>query len=171
MIKVYTRNLLLLALFILPINNITRAQDEKFKAIFIYNFTRYINWPSKPGDFIITVLGNDAIKGEMESIAAKKMVGNTKIKVVSASTFSEIDNCQIIYVSRGKIGMLSDVVQKAKELNILIITDKPNACSSGSGINFISNDGKLTFEISKQNIENCSLQINSTLLSLGKAVN
>ncbi len=171
MIKLCIRRLLLFSLFVLFLANTTNAQEEKFKAIFIYNFTRYINWPAKPGDFIITVLGNDAITGEMESIATKKMVGNSKIRVVSVKTSSEIENCQIVYVSNGKFDMLPQVIQKAKELNILVITDKPNACSSGSGINFINNGGKLTFEISKQNIENCSLQINSTLLSLGKAVN
>jgi hypothetical protein len=171
MIKVYFRQFFLLCLIMFSITNSIRAQEEKFKAIFIYNFTRYINWPAKQGDFTITVLGNDAILSEIESIAEKKMVGNSKIKVVTASSAADIESCQIIYIARGKSELLSQIAQKAKELNILIVTDKPNSCASGAGINFINNGGKLTFEISKQNIENCNLQINSTLLSLGKVVN
>jgi hypothetical protein len=171
MIKVYIRQFLLLCLVLFAFTNKIKAQEEKFKAIFIYNFTKYINWPPKPGDFIITVLGNDAITGEIESIATKKTVGNSKIKVNTISSASDIGNCHIIYVSGGKADLLQQVAQKARELNILFITDKQNACSLGADINFINNGGKLTFEISKQNIENCGLQINSTLLSLGKAVN
>jgi hypothetical protein len=171
MIKIYIRQFLLLCLVLFAFTNKIKAQEEKFKAIFIYNFTKYINWPSKPGDFIITVLGNDAIVGEIESIATKKTIGNLKIKVITINSPSDIGNCHIIYVSRGNADVLSKVAQKARELNILLITDKQNACSLGADINFINNGGKLTFEISKQNIENCGLQINSALLSLGKAVN
>jgi hypothetical protein len=54
-----------------------KAQDEKFKAIFIYNFTKYINWPASEGDFVINVLGDEAITREMGEIATKKTVGNS----------------------------------------------------------------------------------------------
>jgi hypothetical protein len=171
MIKVYIRQFLLFGLVLFAFTNRSQAQEEKFKAIFIYNFTKYINWPPKSGDFVITVLGSDPITGEIESLATKKTVGNSKIRVNKVNSPSDIGNCHIIYVSGGKPEILSQVAQKAKEFNILMITDKQNACSLGAGINFINNGGKLTFEISKQNIENCGLQINSTLLSLGKAVN
>jgi len=171
MIKISLRQLLLLFLIIFSMTDRIKAQDEKFKAIFIYNFTRYINWPVKTDEFVVTILGNDPIKGEMESIAAKKMVGNEKIRVISINSISELGNCQIVYIARNKSDLLTQVALKAKEFNILIITDKSNACSLGAGINFVSSGGKLTFEISKQNIENCNLQINSALLSLGKLVN
>jgi hypothetical protein len=171
MIKLYFRHLILLFLVVFINSNGIKAQDEKFKAIFIYNFTRYINWPAKSGDFIVTILGNDPIAGEIESIASKKLVGNSKIKVISINSPSELGNCQIVYVVKITSDVMAQVLQKAKESNILIITEKQNACSLGAGINFVSAGGKLTFEISKQNIENCSLQINSALLSLGKVVN
>jgi hypothetical protein len=171
MTKAHVRQYLLLFLIFVSTANRIKAQEEKFKAIFIYNFTRYINWPIKSGDFVVTVLGNDPITGEMESIATKKMVGNSKIRIVTINSPSELGNCQIVYVVKSNSDVMAQVVKKAKESNILIITDKQNACLLGAGINFIENGGKLTFEISKQNIESCSLQVNSALLSLGKVLN
>lgn len=144
-----------------------KAQDERFKAIFIYNFTKYINWPANQGDFIINVLGNDRIIAEMSEIATKKMVGTSKIDIVKILSPSEIKHCQIVFISSSKMDMLSEVIQIARTKNILVITEKVNACKGGSCINFLSRDGKLTFEISKSNFETCGLQVSIDLLKLG----
>jgi len=71
----------LLIFLLLGVAGNVNAQDEKFKAIFIYNFTKYVNWPQIEGSFIISILGNSAITGEIESIAAKKTVGISAIEI------------------------------------------------------------------------------------------
>jgi hypothetical protein len=145
----------------------THAQDAKFKAIFVYNFAKYINWPAKGGGFVITILGNGDIVSEIEGIASKKMIGNSPIETKRVNSPDEIPNCQIVFVTAGKTSMLPQLTQMAKEKNILLITEKPDACASGSGINFVIKDGKLTFEMSKPNIESCGLEISTDLLKLG----
>jgi hypothetical protein len=145
------------------------AQDEKFKAIFIYNFTKYINWPASDGDFVINILGDDIIIKELANIATKKTVGNSKIIVKKILGPSDISVCQILYIDEGKTDILSEIFQIAKRNNILLISDKTNSCKSGAGINFLSKDGKLTFEISKTNIELCGLEVSSDLIKLGQA--
>jgi hypothetical protein len=147
------------------------AQDEKFKAIFIYNFTKYVNWPQKPGNFVITVVGNDPITAEIQNIASKKTVGTTKIEVKNAKTPADITNCHILYVPEGKTETLAPFVAKAKEMNILMVTDNKDACHHGSCINFIDNGGKITFEISRSNIENNGLKVSGDLMQLGVSVN
>jgi hypothetical protein len=145
------------------------AQDEKFKAIFIYNFTKYINWPASDGDFVINILGDDNIIKELANIATKKTVGNSNIIVKKILGPQEINVCHILYIAGGKSDFLSEIFQIAKKKNILVITEKSNSCRSGACINFLSKDGKLTFEISKTNIELCGLEVSSNLLNLGQA--
>jgi hypothetical protein len=147
------------------------AQEEKFKAIFIYNFTKHVSWPVRPGNFIISVLGNDDIIPEIEGIASKRMVGNLKIEVNKVNTPADIANCNIIFIPQGKSNMIAQVVEKAIARNILVITEKQNACSLGSDINFVSNGGKITFEISKANIEKYGLKVSGDLIQLGIPVN
>jgi hypothetical protein len=149
-------------------NATSNAQDEKFKAIFIYNFTKYINWPSSEGDFVINVLGDDAISREIGEIATKKTVGNSKIRVSKILVPSDIKECKILYITAGKTDLLGEIFLIAKKNNILVITEKTNSCKNGSCINFLNKDGKLTFEISKANINMCGLEISSDLLKLGQ---
>ena len=46
-----------------------KAQDEKFKALFMYNFTKYIEWPQskQTGDFVIGVVGGSPIIDELNA--------------------------------------------------------------------------------------------------------
>lgn len=105
--------------FFLLATNTAQAQDERFKAIFIYNFTKYINWPAKQGNFIICVLGNDDILPEIQSIASKKMVGTATIEVIKVNSTSEIQNCNIIYVPQNKSEYLPRLFKRQKMRNFL----------------------------------------------------
>lgn len=146
------------------------AQDEKLKAIFVYNFTKYINWPTVEGSFIITVLGSSSIITELKSISTKKMVGNSIIEIKNTANVTEVSRCQILYITAAKTSSLSQLLNLAAANNILIITEKPDACESGSGINFINTAGKVGFEISRKNLEKSGLSVSTDLLRLGTVV-
>ena len=162
---------ILLLLLIIGISGISKAQDEKFKAIFVYNFTKYVNWPQIQGNFIICIIGNSSIIEEIESIASKKTVGFSKIEIIQTNSINEIGKCHILYVTANKTSFLPQLFQKSKDGNFLLVSEKQNACASGAGINFKSLNGKLVFEISKSNIESCGLQVSNALLKMGTPVN
>jgi hypothetical protein len=146
------------------------GQNEKFKALFIYNFTKYIEWPTTNTDkvFTITVLGDSPIKSELESISQLKKIGNASIEVKTVATIAEIGNAHVIYVPPQKKKFIPDLATQCAGKPILIITDE----AQGSfGINFIEIDQKQSFQISKSRIEAHKLKVNSALLSLGIVVN
>ena len=75
---------------VVSVNLPVKSQDEKLKAIFVYNFTKYVNWPTRSGNFVITVLGKSPISTEILSIASKKTVGNSPIEVKVVNTPEEV---------------------------------------------------------------------------------
>jgi hypothetical protein len=165
--------LLRLSLFLVLVfsaNLPAKSQDEKLKAIFVYNFTKYVNWPQRSGNFVITVIGKSPIYAEIMSIASKKNVGNSVIEVRTVNVPEEVTESQIVYIPTSKNNALSVIKEKALERHFLIITEKPDACKAGSCINFVNKDGRLSFEISKINMESYGLGISSDLLKLGTVV-
>jgi hypothetical protein len=161
---------ILVLLFLLLVIQNTRAQDEKLKAIFVYNFTKYINWPEISENFVITVMGSSSIIAELKSIAMKKMVGNSPIVISIINSPAELTNCNILYLTSTKNSYLPQLFELAKSKNILIISEKKDACSLGAGINFIDAAGKVGFELSKSNLEKCGLSVSTDLLRLGKVL-
>lgn len=164
--------LLLLVLFFFK-SEFSMGQNEKFKALFIFNFTKYIDWPEsyKQGDFVIGVLGNSPIISELEIVSSKKKVGLQNIAVKQFSNPAQITKCHILYIPTYKSENLRTVLTGLQNMNTLVVTDGQNMVQQGAGINFVETAGKQGFEIKKQNIESKGLKVSGNLLSLGTVVN
>ena len=149
------------------------AQNEKFKALFLYNFTKYIEWPAalRQGDFIIGVLGNTPMTKELVTIAGKQKVGAQNISVKTFITVDEIDNCNILFIPAGRSSQISLVVSKLGNKSVLIITDKDGLARQGACINYVMDGDKLKYEVNKSNIEKKGLTVSNSLLALGIVVN
>lgn len=162
--------LLLLMLFFTSIA--VKGQNEKFKALFLYNFTKYIEWPAnmQGGDFVIGVLGNSPIKKELDIIASKKTIGTQPIKVKVFNSINDIGSCHVLFIPPGKSSTLAEVNKKISGKGILVITDKPGLAKKGAGINYVLKDGHQDFEINKSTIKQQNLKVNSSLFALGTVV-
>lgn len=150
----------------------TFGQDEKFKALFMYNFTKNIDWPSgmKSGNFVIGVLGESSIAKEMKIIGEKKKIGNQNLVVISYKNVNEIGDCHIVFVSAGKCKDFSSLLTKCSVKNILIISEKEGAIQMGAGINYVKDGNKIKFEINPKNIEKYGLKVSTSLIQLGMIV-
>ena len=61
----------------------------KIKAVYLYNFSKYIDWPEdyKSGSFVVTVLGaSSSLLTELDKMATQKKLGNQEISVKSISS-------------------------------------------------------------------------------------
>jgi hypothetical protein len=150
----------------------TRAQDEKFKALFMYNFTKYIEWPQikQTGDFVIGVLGNSAIVDELNAIAERKTVGSQNIKVKQVSTNDELTKLHILFVPESQSGQVDALADKIKGKGVVLITDKPGFAKTKSGINYINEGGKQKFEVSNKHLSEEGVKVSAQLLTLGNPV-
>jgi len=167
--KHFMKKLIMLSFFVLILLKISSAQSEKFKAIFIYNFAKNIEWPTslRQGDLMIAIIGNNAIERELKIIAESKRIGTQTIKIVSYNNLSELSICHILYLPPNKSSLLPQAIALNTLKNTLIVTDKDGLALEGAGINFVMNGNKINFEINKKNIENKGLKITNSLLELG----
>ena len=138
--------------------------NAHLKVIFIYSFTKYIEWPaeSKLGNFVVGVFGtNPVLLGELNKMASSKTVVSQKIEIKTISSATDASKCQIVYILPDNSGQLNEVVTKVKGSNTLIVTEKTGLSKQGAGINFVFVDDKLKFELNKPNIENHNLKVAS----------
>ena len=119
------------------------AQDvnSKIKAIFIYNFTKYIEWPEnqKQGDFVIGVLGNsnpNLIK-ELDKMATLSKIGSRGFVVKIYNSVEEITKCQLLFITAEKSNLITAAVQKVAKNNTLVIGENTGQIKKGAVINFV----------------------------------
>jgi hypothetical protein len=151
------------------------AQNINYKlaSLYVYNFTKYIDWPAKEKKdfFIIGIFGETPAYDEFKKMAnAKKEVSGKKIVVEKIATIKELDGCDIIYIPVTQSHRLKEIKESLGINPILIITEKPGMAHKGAGINLFldeDDDNKLKFELNKKAIESGGLHVSSQLLNLG----
>jgi hypothetical protein len=153
-------------------SNFILAQNEKFKAIYMYNFIRNINWPEQiqKGNFIIGVLGGSPMKQELDAIAQRMKIGNQNLVIKNFNSVEKMEFCHILYIPPKRSSFLEAAITKFKGKYTLIITDKAGMAQQGAGINFIMDGNKILFEINRKSIEGQGLKISGSLIDLGKVV-
>jgi hypothetical protein len=172
--KVSNMKKLFLFLVVIFIFHLSYSQTEipKAQSIFIYNFTRLVEWPEayKTGDFIIGVFGNSEIFGELESYTAGKKVVMQNIVIKKFKDLTEIDKCNILFVSYNKSGALSDILKKTESNPTLVIGERKNIMNEGAGIGFVLVDDKLKFELNLSSSTRNGLKINTKLQEMAMTV-
>lgn len=145
------------------------AQKERFKALFIFNFTKNIEWPTnaKTNQFVIVVIGNSELITELETIAQTQKVGNLPIKVVNYISLDNLNGCNLVYLAPSKSGMLQSLLTNLSGKPSLVVSDGKSLAVKGAGISFVQDGDKLKFEVSRKNIEKQGLKSSSALANLG----
>jgi hypothetical protein len=147
------------------------AQEANYKlhAGLLYHFTKHIEWPSnkQSGDFVIGVLGNASLTAAVEEMAKNRTVGNQKITVIQVKNADEANRCHIVYVQKFQNSQFNAVHPKAKSAHVLLITENEEGGKRGAGINFITIDEKLKFELNKGAIEESGLKVSNELVKSG----
>src|SRR6187399_875019 len=108
-----TKILLLLAAFVFASFSTDPSNPEgneyQIKAMFVFNFTKYVEWPEVKSDFFtIGVIGESEIIEPLERISIQKKVGDKKIVVKELSPETE-EYCQIIIVSKSRLNKLEQI--------------------------------------------------------------
>jgi len=118
------------------------------------------------GDFDILVLGDSPITPELKKMADLKKVGDRAIKVYHIKEAAEIRKCNILFIPADKSQQLPDILTKVGTSSILVVTEQEGLGAKGSGINFITKEGKLAFEMNQAAMAKQKLKASTELTRL-----
>jgi len=157
------------SILMMSVCSLALAQNYKLHPLFIYSFSRYIEWPEAytQGNFEIVVLGESPITEELLTMAKMKKIGERPIVVTRINTLSEIKKCNVLFVPAAESKkQMKEILQKVGTQSILVITESAGMAQQGSCINFIIKEGKLAFELNQSALANQNLKATSELTRL-----
>lgn len=149
---------------------LTTAQDKDYKSysLFIYNFVKYIEWPSSNQEFVIGVLGDSPVIKELENMAKTKKAKGRPIIIKKISTADEALNCQLIYVPPSKSSQTKAIADKIRGKPILLVGEREGLARKGAALSFVTmDDDTLKFEFNQGVFDQNGLKIPSVLTKLG----
>lgn len=151
------------------------ATEEQIKAAYMLNFAKFVEWPAdalptpdSPLNFC--ELGRSQTADEMDSFFRDKSINGHAIKVRRLAKPEDIRDCHMVFVTAGNIKQTQQALQAAKGRPVLIVGDAPGFARSGGMIGFITENGKVLFEVNPGSAEQSHLKISSKLLALARIV-
>lgn len=150
------------------------AGEWQIKSAFIYNFTRFVEWPdtalatpSQP--IIIGVLGEQELARELQTTVAGRNVNGRSIEVRAVRTIAEARATQLLYVTAPEEARYAAMRSDLAESPVLTVGESPSFSVTGT-IGFVQEGEKLRFEINVDIAERSHLKISSQLQKLAIAI-
>ncbi|MBI9034896.1 MAG: YfiR family protein [Bacteroidales bacterium] len=162
------RNKIVIAIVsvLLCLSHTAYSQYDKYKALYIYNFVKLIDWPvnTLEDEFVIGIMGDGDVVTELTQITNNKKVINQGIRIVSVKPTDDISDLQVLFISKSSAAYTVQIEQKLNGKPVLVITEHKRIKAA---INFVETEASLLFEIDPAVIEKQGLKVSNTLIELG----
>ncbi len=147
----------------------------EIKTAFIYNFTKFIEWPegtfteANP-NYVVCVIGEDRFGNSLDLLKNKTSKGKSfnvvRIPELSGNNSLDIERCDILYISPSTRRTLPEIIDRLKNSNTLTISDMDGFAKMGGVIGFVERDNKIGLQINTGAAKKMDLKISSRLLKL-----
>jgi uncharacterized protein DUF4154 len=155
---------------------IDRRQEYNVKAVFLYSFGRYVDWPAETDEkigrsFVIGILGEDPFGGALDKIAKTKQVENRPIVVRRWKSFEQYRPCHILFVPRTTLPeQQAAAIGNLATEHVLIVGETPGFAEQGGTLNFFIEGESVRFEINITAVRRQTLAVDGKLLRLATTV-
>lgn len=142
--------------------------ETKVKAAYLFNFSKFVQWPGKNGTPVtICVIGDKEVGGLLEEL---------KLQLPAEKSFRVIydpdavpSSCHILYIA-DNVKDRDRYLEKCRNKQVLTVSDSSDFTRSGGIVRFFSANGRIRFEINVTNADAAGIKISSKLLELGSIV-
>jgi hypothetical protein len=151
------------------------ASEYQIKAVFLFNFAQFVDWPpsvfaSPDAPFCIGVLGDDPFGGNLDEVVRDEHVGNRPIVVKRVQRVEDVEDCQMLYISRSESRQLASVLARVRERPILTVADIRGFAENGGIIGFVMEANRVRLHVNLEAAQTAQLKISSKLLRTAQLV-
>jgi len=147
------------------------APEQDVKAAFLFNFTKFVEWPSAAfsddgAALQLCVFGDHPVGKSLEAVAGEE-VGGHRLVVRRAEDPGKLAGCHVLFIDPSESGdRTSQVLSSLRGEPVLTVGDNRGFLDRGGIINFVLEGTKVRFEINQDAAERAGLKISSKLLRL-----
>ena len=145
------------------------SREYEIKAAYLYNFIKYVDWPSYGDTISIGVLGSDPFGPALAPLNGKTVKGR-RLVIKHLDSVRDAQQCQIIFVSSSERQRLQEIFESLRSARVLTVGETQGFADGGGIINFIEENNKVRFEINAEAARRTGLNISSELLKLARLV-
>jgi hypothetical protein len=145
------------------------------KLAFLYNFTKFIEWPSSSYSYpaaplSICIVGRDPFNSDIEGDLRTRMVGGHSVEVLILKPTDTLNVCHMAFIPATEKDQADKIVKSLKGSSTLTVGETAGFAGLGGIINLTVEKSQVHFEVNPLAAQRAGLKISSKLLSLAKIV-
>lgn len=146
-----------------------RASEYHVKAVFLYNFAQFVDWPSEAfpdsaTPFVIGILGRDPFGDFLDQTVSGEQLRGRSFQVRHYQAAGEIKTCHILFISRPEDDRVEGILSDLRSRPILTVSDDAGFAERGGMIRLINDRNRIRLEINLEAAQAAKLTISSKLL-------
>jgi hypothetical protein len=162
-----------LALAAAAATSATVPQEYQVKAIFLFNFTQFVDWPSGSGvqdPLAICVLGEDPFGSYLDDALRGEHVGNRTLTVRRYRRVEDVRACQVLFISRTEARYIDDAIAQVRGAGTLTVSDASDFVARGGMVGFVTEDNHVRLRINVAATHAGGISISSKLLRVAEII-
>lgn len=145
----------------------------KVKAVFIFNFTRFVDWPetafeTENSPFVIGIAGSNPFGNYLRETVAGEKVGTHEIIIRNIENDKQVTNCHLLFIGYSDAVKVKELLNAIDNKSVLTVGEMPVFEKLGGMIRFYTEENKIRLIINSEAARLANLNVSSKLLSVAK---
>jgi len=156
---------------ILAASDITPHPESDVKAAFIFNFTKFVEWPDQDvnsGRLVIGYWGDENLIDNLKKLDGRKSL-NRHVEVRKISDLCETEKVHVLVISRDRF-LDKKTLKELSERHVLTISEGLDSLEKGIILTLFKEDNKIRFAVNLKSADLSKLRISSRLLKLARYI-
>lgn len=147
--------------------------ENDVKAAFLYNFTKFVEWPPPPqpdAPFRVCAVADSRFMAVLDRTIAGESVHGRPLVLVQPHTIEDARRCAILYVGRAYLEPAAPLLAAVRDLPVLTVGDGSQFVKQGGAIGFLLENSRVRFDISIRAVQRSGLKASSQLFRVARNV-
>jgi hypothetical protein len=150
------------------------AAEADVKAAFLFNFARFVTWPADDlhagSSLLVCVAGDPGVAQALETLVKDRAIDGHGVNVRRLGTEVLDGACHVLYVGGLDAVRSLRLAQTLTGGAVLTVSDADHFAERGGVAQLIHENGRMTFALNTDSVQEKRLQVSAKLLGLARLV-
>lgn len=152
-----------------------RPGEYDVKAAFLFNFTKFVEWPDSAFDdaqapIVIAIIGDDPFGDSLAGIIAGQKVQGRSIVVRERHFGEDLRHCQVLFISASERKRSAEILANVHDASVLTVSDIDGFAEAGGAIEFVLQEKRVRFVVNLDAAKQSKLHVSAKLLALARVI-
>ncbi len=148
-----------------------QMQDENaVKAAFVYNLTKYVQWPQADAELVIAVVGDGPVGEVLKKTLDGRLSDIGPIRVILSPSDEQLERCHLLYAGDSSRKQVRALLQKVSNKEVLTVGDSDFFAEEGGMVGLVRSGTQIQIQINEDATRAAHIKVSSRLLNLAVIV-